>query len=272
MQKDAAAIRTYFMKLGLENEIADIYLTLHVNGPQTISELARNSHVERTRIYRLLDGLTASNLIEVESHYKRGIIKAAPIANLHMLIGQKEQELKSLQDEFSLIEQVLGRNNSLSDPTTRIQSYRGSEGIRQMQWNLFRAKNEVLSILHEPMQNGTGNAFFKRWVEKWNEGDWKIRLVFDEHFLGQSNLWHREHAGVVPKSHYSRVLDPAVTPIKLEMDIYNDVVAYYNWHDGEVFGIEVYNKDIANFQRTFFEMLWALATPPKEDLGRAKEN
>src|SRR5262249_11506663 len=162
--------------------IADMYLALHTQGPQTISQLSRSSHVERTRIYRLIDKLLATNLIEVESHYKRGVIKAAPIANLHILISQKEQELKGLQDELGLIEQVLARN-SLSNPATRVQFYQGPEGIRQMQWNLFRAKHDILSIMHSPMQDSTGDAFFKRWTEKWNQGEWRCRILLDEHFL-----------------------------------------------------------------------------------------
>jgi Sugar-specific transcriptional regulator TrmB len=267
---DADAIRTYFVKLGLESEIADIYLSLHTHGPQTISQLSRSALVERTRIYRLIDKLLASNLIEVETHYKRGIIKAAPIANLQILISQKEQDIKNLQDELGLIEKVLSRN-SLSNPATRVQFYQGPEGIRQMQWNLFQAKGELLSIMHKPMQSGTGDSFFKRWTEKWNEGDWKIRILLDDHFLKYSNDWHAHNPGIVPKSHYSRALDKSVFPIKFGVDIYNDVVAYYNWHDNEVFGIEIYNKDIADAQRAFFEMLWAQAKVPDIDLGRAKK-
>jgi sugar-specific transcriptional regulator TrmB len=142
MLTDTTAIRSYFKKLGFEPEIADIYLALHAHGPQTISELSRNARVERTRIYRLIDKLLESNLIEVETRYKRGLMRAAPIANLHILISQKEQELKGLQDELELIEQVLARN-SLSNPATRVQFYQGPAGIRQMQWNLFRAKRTV---------------------------------------------------------------------------------------------------------------------------------
>jgi hypothetical protein len=268
MLTDTEAIRTYFAKLDLDEEIADIYLALHAHGPQTISELSRNARVERTRIYRLIDKLMDSNLIEVESHYKRGVIKAAPIANIHILISQKEQELKSLQDELGLLEQVLSRN-SLSNPATRVQFYRGAEGIRQMQWNLFRSKKDILSIMHGPMQDATGDAFFKRWTEKWNQGDWRCRILLDEHFLRLSNEWHKKNPGVIPKSHFSRVLDQRSTDLKFETDIYNDVVAYYNWHDGEIFGIEIYNKDIAEFQRTFFEMLWAQAKLPEKDLGRS---
>jgi Sugar-specific transcriptional regulator TrmB len=269
MLTDTSAVRAYFAKLGFGKEIADIYLALHSYGPQTISELSRNSRVERTRIYRLIDTLMASSLIEVESHYKRGVIRAAPIANLNILISQKEQELKGLQNELGLIEQVLARN-SLSNPSTRVQFYQGPEGIRQMQWNLFRAKKEIRSIMHGPMQETTGDSFFKRWTEKWNQCDWRCDILLDEHFLAQSNQWHRRNPGVIPKAHFSRVLDASKFPIKFEVDIYDDTIAYYNWHNGEIFGIEIYNKDIADFQRTFFEMLWSQAMLPKEDLGRSR--
>lgn len=269
MLTDTAAIRTYFTKLGLEPEIADIYLSLHSHGPQTISELARTSKVERTRIYRLIDRLMASNLIEVETHYKRGIIKAAPIANLHILINEKEQELKSLQDELGLIEQVLARN-SLSSPTTRVQFYHGPEGIRQMQWNLFRAKSENLSLMCRPMQNITGAAFFDRWAKRNNEGNYKTRLLCGEAFLQESNEWHAAHPGHDVTGHTLRLLPKSVMDITFSVDTYNDTVAYYNWKDGEVFGIEIYNADIAAAQRAFYEMLWQKSKPADNILGGAK--
>lgn len=266
MLPDQNAIRTYFSKLGLEPEIAELYLALHSHGPQTISELSRNARVERTRIYRLIDKLLASNLIEVETHYKRGIIKAAPIANLHILINEKEQELKSLQDELGLIEQVLARN-TLSSPTTRVQFYHGPEGIRQMQWNLFRSQGEILTIMHRPMQTITGSKFFERWAENWNAGSYTDRLICDSTFLEESNTWHDAHPGSGVKAHDLRLLPASVMELTFGQDIYNDVVAFYNWHDNEVFGVELYNAEIANAQKVFFETLWAEAMPTEQDHG-----
>lgn len=260
MTPEAQAVRTYFAKLGLSNDIADIYLSLHTHGPQTISELSRNARVERTRIYRLIDQLMSSNLVEVETHYKRGIIKAAPISNLHILINEKEQELKGLQDELELLQQVFARN-SLSNPATRVQFYHGPEGIRQMQWNLFKAKKDIKSIMHRPMQDVTGSAFFKRWADHWNQGDWNCQLILDEQFLRQSKQWHKKNPGHEVKTHHPRKINPNVFRIACATDIYDDVVAYYNWHGGDVFGIEIYNKDIAAAQTTFFNILWAQANP-----------
>src|SRR5690348_4862316 len=94
MLGDTQAIRAYFFKLGLSSEIADIYLALYAYGEQTISQLARRSGVERTRIYRLMEELQATGLIEIEAQYKRKIVRAAPVSNLQILLSKKEQDLQ----------------------------------------------------------------------------------------------------------------------------------------------------------------------------------
>jgi sugar-specific transcriptional regulator TrmB len=263
MLTETSAVRSYFAKLGFESEVADIYLALYAEGPQTISALARSSGVERTKIYRLIDILLESNLIEVETHYKRGIIKAAPISNLHILITQKEQELKSLQDDLELIEQVLSRN-SLSNPATRVQFYNGIEGIRQMQWDQTRSKTKVLTMIDEPIGDALGKAFTLRWAEAMNRNAQPLLMVVSPHFKTESRAWYeREKIPEIMDSVTSRVIEPDQFTISHNTDIWDDVVAYYNWKEGELYGIEIYNKDIAATQRVFFEMLWQLAKPGK---------
>jgi len=263
MQPPTEAVRTYFAKLGLEPEIADIYLALHSNGPQTISELSRTSGVERTRIYRLVDTLLASNLIEVETHYKRGVIKAAPIANLHILISQKEQELKSLQDDLGLIEQVLGRN-SLSDPTTRVQFYHGPEGIRQMLWNELKADTEVIGYNYRILEEATGKQFMIRWTEAFEEQGLTQRLLLNDDF---AESWQENTPGIATQRRVTGIqyhyIDPGIFRITHSCDVYNNVTAYYHWRDTEVFGIEIYNQEIADTQRQFFDLLWPKSRPEK---------
>lgn len=256
----AEAIRNYFAKLGLEPQIADIYLALHTNGPQNISELSRNSKVERTRIYRLIDKLLESNLIEVETHYKRGIIKAAPIANINILISQREQELKNLQEELGLIQQVLARN-SLSSPATRVQFYNGPEGIRQMFWNQTHAKTELLCLLHENLQFHTPLRYVERWIEEMNRAQVAVRAVFDENFVENQTRWNKDHQNEPLKHWQGRQVSTDFFIVRHNMNIYDNVVATYSLHDGEVFGIETYNQDIADTQRQLFEMLWQSAQP-----------
>lgn len=259
MLTDTTAVQDYFAKLGFEPEIANIYLALYAEGPQTISALARSSKVERTKIYRLIDVLMEANLIEVESHYKRGVIKAAPISNLHILISQKEQELKSLQDTLELIQQVLSRN-SLSNPATRVQFYSGIEGLRQMQWNQTSAKSELLAIRHEPLETTLGKTFTTRWADAINQAGLSLRLACTPDFDAKNHAWYKkENVPEVLNNIRTKVIDPATFLIKQNTDIWDDVVAYYNWKDGDIYGVEMYNQDIADMQRTFFETLWQQA-------------
>lgn len=254
------SIRTYFAKLGLESEIADLYLALYAYGPQTISALSRSAGVERTRIYRLVDQLLESSLIEVETHSKRGILKAAPIANLRILISKREQELQGLQDELSLIEEVLGRNQ-LSSPATRVQFYQGPEGIKQMYWNETKANSEVCGILYENMQLKSGAKFFERWTETVNNKDIHFRGLVGPNFIASQKTWYGTAVQEELRYWEYRVLSETTFPIRHSTIVYDDVVGNLNWKDTEIFGIETYNKQIADAQRRYFEMLWEKASP-----------
>lgn len=260
MATNTEIIRTYFAKLDLSREIADLYLALHEHGPQSISELSRNSKVERTRIYRLLETLRSSNMVEVETHYKRNIIKAAPIGNLHILISKKEHELKGLQDELELVAQVFERS-SLSSPASRVQFYHGNEGIKQMLWNQTKSKTEIVSTLRQNIQSKTLETFFVRWAETCNKRGLSLRSVVGDTFIASQKKWYAKHDNQRLTRWRGRHIAPNVFTISHNTIIYDDVVGFYNWHSGEVFGIEVYNQEIANEHRQLFEMLWNKATP-----------
>jgi sugar-specific transcriptional regulator TrmB len=267
MLTDTHAVRNYFGKLGLDREIADIYLALHTHGPQNISALARNSGVERTRIYRLIDKLMVSNLIEVETHSARGVIKAAPITNLHILINEREQELKNLQDELGLIEQVLARN-SLSDPATRVQFYQGPQGIKQMLWNELNAKGEIRGYSNRILEEATGKKYMKRWTEEFEKRQLQARLLINDEFIAS---WQhgRKTIGTdtLVKSMRYHHISPKHFKLTHLCDMYDNVVGYFHWKDGEVFGIEIYNQAIADSQAQLFELLWEKSQP--YDLKRA---
>ncbi len=260
MDQEAELIKNYFQKLGLEPEIADLYIALYHRGAQTISELSRSAGVERTRIYRLMDHLKQSGLVEVEVQYKRSIFRAAPIGNLRILVSRKEQELRGLQDELTAIEQTLARQ-SMSSASTRVQFYEGPDGLRQMYWNQSKARTEAVAILYENMQTRANAAFFDRWVRRMNERQVHTRGLIGDHFIRSQQTWYSKRQNERLQHWESRYLPESVYPITYGMVVYDDVVAYQNWRDDEAFGIEIYNQQIADGQRRLFELLWERARP-----------
>lgn len=259
MATDTQAIRAYFFKLGLEPEIADIYLALHAYGPQSISALARNSGVERTRIYRLMDAIQMSGLVEIETHNKYNTFRAAPITNLQILIAKKEQEVRDLQTELHELHRSL-EHSTLSSPVTRVQFYQGIDGIKQMLWNQTKSNSENLAILYENMQYRVKLAFFERWVAACNKKGLEFRGIIGDHFIETQQQWYSEHANERLNVWRSGYVANSIFPITHSTVIYDNTTTYYNWKDGEVFGLEIVNQQIAETQRRLFEMLWALST------------
>jgi sugar-specific transcriptional regulator TrmB len=260
MSNDISPMHEYFAKLGLEPEIADLYLALQTYGPQSLLQLARNAKVERTKLYRLLDTLAECQLVETEELYKRKLYKAAPISNLQGLLTKREQEIRDLHEELILLQENYG-NQSLHSPLTHVQFYRGGDGVKQMFWNQTRATGEALSILYENMQNRSNLTFFERWVERCNANELKFRSIVGDHFLATQRDWYSNHTNEKLAHWQGRYLSSSILPITYSMVTYDDVVAYYDWKDGEIFGLEIYNQEIANAQRHIFETFWEQGEP-----------
>ncbi len=266
---DTLAIKSFFAKLGLEPEIADVYLALYAYGPQTVSQLARHSGVERTRLYRLMPVLQDSALVEVDVHDKRNIIRAAPVSNLQLLLSRKEQELRSLETELDRVQHLLN-HEALESPTTKVRFYQGLEGTKQMFWNETKAKSEMLCILYQNKQAITRGAFFERWVRRCNEQGIRSRGIISDNFIKTQQQWYATRSNERLDHWDARYVPDQVFPITHSMITYDDVVAYYNWKDGKMIGIEIHNNEVATAQRHFFEMLWTSALPVDDLVGPAK--
>jgi hypothetical protein len=111
------------------------------------------------------------------------------------------------------------------------------------------------------MQRLSSLAFFERWVERCNKQGLAFRTIAGDHFLHAQRTWYSKHNNEKLQNWQGRYLPNDIFPITHSTVTYDDVIAYYNWKDGEVFGIEVYNQEIATAQRHFFEMLWQQGQP-----------
>jgi len=251
----SASVQAYFVKLGLSEQTPLLYAALTEFGPQTISELSRSSGVERTRIYRLLDELKSANLIEINQEYKHGIVKAAPLDNLQIMLAQKEQEVSDLHDLLPLIEQQLSPGGSDAS-STQVRFYRGATGIKQMLWNETKAKGEILSILSEGIQLKTKSKFFERWVSRCNDRELQFRSIVGERFTTGQEQWYAAHINDGLQNWKGRKIDSCVFPVTHSTLIYDDIVGYFYWDKDEIFGIEIQNQLIASAQVSLFEMLW----------------
>ena len=237
--------------LGLESREIEAFNCLLDHGIMTMLELSRITKIPRTTLYRIIESLKAKGVIEevVEEYVAK--VQAAPLSRLEFLVAEQKERANTLVSLLPNIQQIITNTQAVSQPDTKVLMYRGREGIRQMIWNVLDAKKEVVGYTYRHLDEFAGKRFMDRFRTEFVERKLTGRDILSDNYYKSLN--RRDYQW---KQWESRYIKPNVLTIDHQLDIYNDVTAVYNWHEGEVFGVEIHNAKVARMQRQIFEMIW----------------
>ena len=126
---------------------------------------------------------------------------------------------------------------------------------------MLKTKGEFCGYTFRAWEEIVGDKYVSEFYEKFLENGFSGREIYSQEYLKSRKAL--PYTGLQWKNWQTRYLDPKIVNVAHQMDIYNDVVAIYNWHEGEIFGIEIYNTKIATMQKQIFEVLWGLSKSPK---------
>jgi len=255
-------VTQFFLNLGFSQEESNIYTTLLKDGPQTVLQLSRNTNINRTTLYRILDKLHSQKLVEeIIEEYKK-LYKAVDFHTIDLLVKEQENRAQFLKTAFPEINALLTSTSS-SQPGTKVVFYRGNDGIRQMAWNTLKAKKVCMGYTYREFEEVVGRKFAQDWKEEFVNRRLILREIFSDELFKSKKKGYQPTT--YPTSHFKeRYISSKILNINHQMDIYNDVIGIYSWHEGEVFGVEIYNEKIATMHKQLFEIVWKIAkTPPK---------
>ena len=245
---------------GLTQEESIIYLELLEKKVATALSLSRNLHLGRTKVYRILDKLIKKEMVTQQLDSGGFKFIANDPRQLELLITKKEAQLVTLQKSLPQVVEILQAKVDSGKSGSKILYYRGQEGLSQVNWNLLRAKRELLSY-----EVSTANAYLPQ-----IEAEKLRQAIVDKKILIRTltNKTHQEPytdvLEIVKNWWQLRHISPKVLQIRADIFIYNDVYAVCNYLDsGNVFCFETYNENMTQMQREIFENLWQSATTMK---------
>lgn len=248
--------------LGFSADEAKLYLCLATDGQATLLEAARRSGIERTKLYRIIDDLIERKIIEEIPTYKRRTIKACGLQTLELLI--KEQELKTaqLKQNLPLFSNAL-QSLTKTLPENNVIYYHGVEGIRQMTWNILRTKGVYRTYSYRYWEDILGKNFVLKLNEEMvRRGFEEVHDLYSDQYLQYKSDWLKIHKKK-PEGDWSfwdaRYIPEDVLTIDQNLDVYNNVVAYYYWEGDETFGVEIINERVAKFQKQMHDVLWGMS-------------
>jgi sugar-specific transcriptional regulator TrmB len=242
--------------LGLDFEESKIYLTLLEKGGMTVLEISRITKVSRTNVYRLVEKLKTEGLIEEIQRSSKKILMPVGAHKLEMLVKEQESKAEYLRKFLPELSTIIPATNSISQPETKVMFYKGVEGIKQMVWNTLKAEGECVGYSYRTIAEIVGEDFAESWYTEFRFRKLRFRDLIGDEYLKSIN---QESPRKVDNPNFdSRFISKDVLDINHQVDIYNDIVAYYTWHEGEIFGVEIHNKKVAKLQKQLFEAIWRL--------------
>lgn len=250
-------LESFLTTLGLTKEGSQIFSFLIQKGPATILNLSRLTNINRTKIYRLVEGLEKMGMIQEIVEENKTLLKAVDLHQLELLVQREEEKTQYLRKVFPEISALIPASTSLSQPSTKVIFYRGVEGIRQMVWNTLRTKGELVGYTYRYLDEIVGEKFGRDWHEEWVVRKLKMRDIYSDIYIESKK---KKHIHSFPSNFFeSKYISNKILNVNHQIDIYNDIVGIYNWHESEVFGVEIYNEKVASLQRQLFEIVWKVA-------------
>lgn len=251
----ADKIQRFVQKLGFSEVEARIYITLVKCGRLSLLELSRKTGVERTYLYRLVPGLVERGLLVEAVAQKAKVVEAARPEQIERMVSEQVSLSEELTREYAEFEKQV--SNSPALPETAVRYYRGVAGIKQILWNELKAKGEILSYTYRNLEEPVGIPFFTKWVEQIERKKIISRDIRGDTFIKSTREPSHKHIHIGGSEW--RYLPDTQLALTHNLDIYNNTVAIYYWHEGELVGVEIENKYVAETQRGIWRNMWELA-------------
>lgn len=234
-------IQKLLQDLGLEEKEAKVYLAL-LSGEATATKIAEKTNLDRTLIYQLTNKLIEKGLV---SYIIKNNVKYFSAADPRKLMQDMKEKEKLLQKAMP---ELVGLTK-IKEEETKVEIYRGKEGLRTVLKDILRTKKDYVVFGEEGRVQKAIPIELHRFLKQVEKTNMHERVLVREDFRDKL-LKTKEHSffKYLPKD----FLSPATTLV------YSDKTVIFIW-SLPYYAILTKNKDVADSFRTHFEVLWKIA-------------
>jgi sugar-specific transcriptional regulator TrmB len=239
----------YLKQLGLEQEQALVYLYLLQNGQDTVLGISKGIKTGRTKLYPLLEELAEKQLVVIhERHYGTSYEAQKPMA-IEFLVSERERKAEALRSSLPAAVNILENIQQQSPVHTKIIEYKGIDGLKQMNFNLSKARSEYRVFELAGLDKHLGKHFADKMEQNYAERRLKSYDI-------TNNPNRRLEPGVGLPGAEVAYISPDIFKIEFETYIYNNVVGLLSYENDDIFGVEIYSEKLARQQTQLFSLLW----------------
>lgn len=151
------------------------------------------------------------------------------------------------------------------DSRSKVINYSGLDGLKKVTLNSLKAKGELFIFEIDTMSAFLNYGF----SEEVRKGFVKNKIHVKEIMNHSKQPPWTEVEEFVKDFWECRYIDPKILNTNVEILIYNDVIAFYDYRDEKIFCVEIHNKKLADMQKQVFNFVWHYGTKLKIGKGGA---
>lgn len=251
-------VQKYLQKLGINPDATLLYVDLIKNGHSSALALCKRTKITRTQVYRHLEELQKVGLVSAQQLSYGTLFEALPIENLEAVIAQREAETSAIKRQLpnmtSLFETLAG--SASNGPKATVRHYYGAAGIKQVTWNILKAKDKFCVFEVSHLSSFTDQAFTRHHREE------VIKRGLKSYDLTNSTTaLNKELEPVDNKLSQLRHIPKEILDIQFEVILYNDVVALMDYKNESPLALEIHHPALKSMMQQLFDTIWTQATP-----------
>lgn len=252
----ADKIYTLLRPFGLTSDEARVYVYLLGSDKQAALQVSRALGIVRTKVYSILGRLIALNLVSLAETGPWKKFQANSYEQLGILINKKKGEINALEASLPTIYEQLAGVEMVKATGSKIVNYKGFEGLKRVVWNSTGAEGtlRVFELAHDIsafLDFDFSEKVRKEWVRKGLKTSRQLtnfkKISSWTNISGFIDIWE------------CRYIAPKVFKMEMEIAVYNNVVAMYQFQENELFCVEIYNNGLAEMQKNLFDYMWERA-------------
>lgn len=229
--------------LGLEEKESKVYLVLLKLSEATATAISEKANLDRTLIYQLANKLIEKGLV---SYIIKNNVKYFYPANPKKLL----QDLKNKEKELQKIMPKLINLTKTQEQETKVEIYRGMEGLKTILKDIIRTKEDYIAFGEEGRPQKILSIDMHQFLKELEKNKIKEKVLVREDLRKKVLKSKNSIFKYLPKEHLS-----PVTTI-----VYGDKTANFIW-TSPYHVIVITNKEVANSFRSHFKALWKIAKP-----------
>lgn len=228
---------------GLSPKEIKVYLAGLELGAVPVQDLAKETGIERTNVYSIVEGLIHQGLFtETEKAGKKYFVAESP-EKLILKLKDREKEIESVLPELKSI-------YNLSPQKPKVRFYEGAEGIKTvMEDVLATGENYIACWSVIDKTRIIGEQYSNDYIDQRVKKKIFARLILDRN--PKTEKWQKEGKECLREVKFM----PREFSFSSNIYIYGDKVALFSLKK-DILAIIIENKEISEFLKIFLNFMW----------------